>query len=233
MTRLQVSEEYRAARDELREAEAALIEQGERVAALRRALPLDTVMEDHVFIEGPPDVTAGDAPTREVRLSELFTAPDRALVIYHFMFGKAQEEACPMCTMWIDGLNGVAGHLARTVDVAVAAAADPGVLREHARARGWTGLRLLSCGENTFKADLGSEDGEGVQKAAASTFTLADDGSVRHFTTAFAYSDPPIEFRGLDLLSPPWQVLDLTPAGRGEWYPSLGYAPAGRPGGPS
>jgi predicted dithiol-disulfide oxidoreductase (DUF899 family) len=30
---------------------------------------------------------------------------------------------------------------------------------------------------------------------------------------------------GLDLLSPVYNVLDLTPQSRGDWYASLGYAP--------
>ena len=30
-------------------------------------------------------------------------------------------------------------------------------------------------------------------------------------------------FRGIDLLSPLWLLLDLTPEGRGEWYPGLKY----------
>jgi predicted dithiol-disulfide oxidoreductase (DUF899 family) len=29
--------------------------------------------------------------------------------------------------------------------------------------------------------------------------------------------------RGIDLLSPVWHVLDLTPRGRGEWYAALDY----------
>jgi predicted dithiol-disulfide oxidoreductase (DUF899 family) len=29
--------------------------------------------------------------------------------------------------------------------------------------------------------------------------------------------------RGIDLLSPVWHLLDLTPGGRGDWYPSPGY----------
>ena len=29
--------------------------------------------------------------------------------------------------------------------------------------------------------------------------------------------------RGIDLLSPVWHLLDLTPAGRDDWYPSLDY----------
>ena len=30
--------------------------------------------------------------------------------------------------------------------------------------------------------------------------------------------DPDIPERGIDLLSPVWNVLDLTPEGRGDWY---------------
>jgi predicted dithiol-disulfide oxidoreductase (DUF899 family) len=29
--------------------------------------------------------------------------------------------------------------------------------------------------------------------------------------------------RGIDLLSPVWPMLDLTPRGRGEWYAELDY----------
>lgn len=59
---------------------------------------------------------------RAVRLSELFTAPDRPLVIYHLMYGKKQTKPCPMCTMWVDGWNGVAHHIAQNVDLAIVAA---------------------------------------------------------------------------------------------------------------
>ena len=80
------------------------------------------------------------------------------------MFGKKQTKACPMCTAWIDGYNGVAHHLAQNVDFAIVAAADPSTLREYARTRGWDKLRLLSAGESTFKYDLGSEDREGPSR---------------------------------------------------------------------
>ncbi len=32
-----------------------------------------------------------------------------------------------------------------------------------------------------------------------------------------------IDERGIDLLAPVWHLLDLTPRGRGDWYPSLDY----------
>jgi predicted dithiol-disulfide oxidoreductase (DUF899 family) len=37
-----------------------------------------------------------------------------------------------------------------------------------------------------------------------------------------------IDQRGIDLLCPVWNVLDLTPAGRGNWYAALDYGPPGR-----
>lgn len=55
-----------------------------------------------------------------------------------------------MCTAWIDAVNGVAHHLAQTVDLAIIAAADVPALRAQARDRGWDKLRLLSAGESTF-----------------------------------------------------------------------------------
>src|ERR1700744_3981966 len=99
------SSEYLAKREELRLAAVELMRQRERVAALRRNLPEGAQVQDYEFQEGPGDLDAGDTPTRTVRLSQLFTKPDRPLVIYHFMFGKKQSKACPMCTAWLDGAN--------------------------------------------------------------------------------------------------------------------------------
>ena len=108
-TRLKESGQYRRQREELRVAELDLIDHVERVAALRRKLPTDTVVDDYELV----DVASGD----RVRISELFSAPDRALVLYHFMYGKAQTKPCPLCTMWIDGYNAAAPHLTQNVDL--------------------------------------------------------------------------------------------------------------------
>src|SRR5207249_8703294 len=219
------SAEYLAKREELRLAEIELMRQCERVADLRRHLPEGAIVQDYVCEEGPVDLNAGDAPVRTVRLSELFTDSDRSLVIYHFMYGKKQTSPCPMCTLFIDGLNGVAHHLAQNVDVAIVAAADPAALRAHARTRGWNNLRLLSTGSNTFKYDLGSEDREGNQDSTVSVFTRGADGTLRHFYSAHPGMSEEIKERGLDLLCPVYNVLDLTPEGRGDWYASFDYAP--------
>ena len=195
----------------------------EEVAALRRTLPPGTPVQDYELVEGPPRLADGDGPLRTVRLSELFTAPDRTLVVYHLMFGKLQTVPCPMCTMWIDGLNGVARHLAQNVDFVVVAAADPSELRAHARARGWHHVRLLSSGTSTFHSDLGAEDDEGWQDSTVSVFTLEPDGTPRHFYTSHPHFDEEVRERGIDLFAPAWHILDLTPAGRGDWYAGLDY----------
>src|SRR5919109_1334105 len=215
------SAEYLAKREELRLAEIELMRQRERVAELRRHLPPGPALEDYEFIEGPVDLDSGDTPTRTVPLSELFTGAGRPLVIYHLMYGKRQTKPCPMCTAWIDGINGVAHHIAQRVDFAIVAAADPAALRAHARARGWNRLRLLSAGNSTFKYDLGSEDREGNQDSMIAVFTRDNDGTVRHFYTAHPSLSSDIKERGIDLLCPVWHVLDLTPQGRGDWYADL------------
>jgi predicted dithiol-disulfide oxidoreductase (DUF899 family) len=217
------SPEYLAKREELRLAEIELLNTRERVAALRRELPEGATIQDYEFLEGPTSLDDGDAPTKKVRLSELFTAPDRSLVIYHFMYGKKQATACPMCTAWIDGFNGIAHHLAQNVDLAIVAAADLPTLRSHARNRGWDKLRLLSAGDSTFKYDLGSEDAEGGQDSTISVFTRDNDGTLRHFYSGHPWLAKDVKERGIDELNPIWNVMDLTPQGRGKFYTSLDY----------
>jgi len=217
------SSEYLSKREELRLAEIDLLNTRERVAALRRGLPKGATIQDYEFVEGPTSVDDGDAPTKTVRLSELFTAPDRSLVIYHFMYGKKQTTACPMCTAWIDGYNGVAPHITQNVDFAIVAAADPATLRAYGRNRGWDKLRLLSAGESTFKYDLGSEDREGGQDSTISVFTRDSDGTLRHFYSGHPWLAADIKERGIDELIPVWNMLDLTPQGRGTFYASLEY----------
>jgi len=214
-TRLQESDDYRRDREAVRVAELDLIDHIERVAALRRALPDDTVVDDYELI----DVANGGV----VQLSALFTSPDRALIVYHFMYGKAQTEPCPLCTMWIDGYNAVVPHLVQNADFAVVAAAEPAALAAHATARGWNNVRLLSAGASTFKYDLGSEEADGAQTEWISVFTRGPDGTIRHLYSKGAQMADDRRERGIDLLSPVWHLLDLTPNGRDDWIPSLHY----------
>jgi predicted dithiol-disulfide oxidoreductase (DUF899 family) len=220
-TRLAETDTYVQSREQLRLAEIELLHQRERVAEMRRNLPEGAAVDDYVFLEGPKDLDAGDEPVSEVRLSELLSAPDRPLIVFQMMFGKAQESPCPMCTLWIDGFAGVANHIAENIDLVVVTAADVSELRAHARNRGWNGVRLLSAGESSFKFDLGSEDADGNQSSTISVFDRDEDGTIRHtYTVQPQWSETDYQ-RGMDLYNPVWHLLDLTPQGRGDWYASL------------
>jgi len=212
---------FTAAREELRRAELDLADQRERVAAMRRALPEGPVVEDYALLEGPVDLDDESDAGHPVRLSELFTGPGRPLVIYHLMFGKLQKTPCPMCTMWIDGFNGVARHVAQNADLAVVAASELSELRAHGRLRGWRNLLLLSASDSTFKIDLGSEDAEGNQSSLISVFTRSPDGTLRNSYSGSPSLSEDRNERGIDLLCATWNLLDLTPRGRGNWYASL------------
>ncbi|HEX9648854.1 MAG TPA: DUF899 family protein [Alphaproteobacteria bacterium] len=211
------SKAYRARREELRQAEIALKDQVEKVAALRRALPADTpVKEDYAFTE------AGPKGTRTVRLSELFAPGHDALVVYHYMWAPADDAPCPMCTMWTDGYNAVAPHVTRTAPMVVVTKQDAARMLAFAEKRGWRNLRVVSSGSNSFNRDFGMEDAEGHQMPGVSVFLKGKDGRVRHFYTMSAIMGDD-NYRGMDLLSPVWNMLDLLPQGRGEWFPSVAY----------
>src|ERR1044072_488442 len=86
------SPEYLLARERVGLAEIELMRQRERVAELRRKLPKGPAIQDCEFIETPASLDEADEPVTRVRLSYLFTSPDRSLVVYHLMFGKKQTK---------------------------------------------------------------------------------------------------------------------------------------------
>jgi len=216
-------DEFARSREQLRAAELDLMLQRERVAQLRRDLPPGPIVEDYVFEQVAAPGGADDGGL--IRLTELFSAPDRTVVLYHFMIGKAQGDACPMCTMWADGWAGVVGQLAERVDFALVSGGPVSELATLADARGWDDLRLLGAGNSTFKVDIGGEDEQGHQAPFISVYRL--DGRqprLRYSGGAHISAD---HWRGVDLLSPVWHLLDLTPEGRGDWIPSV--SPSAKP----
>jgi predicted dithiol-disulfide oxidoreductase (DUF899 family) len=236
MWSVRASEEYRAARLELSRAERDLRDQVEAVAARRRALPPGPLLPEYRFVAGPAELAAGDDPA-PVTLLELFGEHDQ-LLVYHLMFHPEDEHPCLACSMWVDGLHGVHEHLGRAMAFAVITKAPLGKLRGFARRRGWSGLRLVSAHDAPeFLTDLGIEGSRGGQFPALSVFTRetvsggrnGGGARVRHALTQCAdYGDG--TGRGIDLLSPVWNALDLLPCGRGEWMPDLVYRhPAAAP----
>ncbi len=206
--------EYRAARDRLLEAELALRRQVEAVAAERRKLPLGgEVPEDYVF-EG------ADGP---VRLSELF-GDQPTLILYNYMFGPAMERPCPMCTSLLGAIDGNARLAGQRVAMAVVARSPIARVLGFASERGWHHLRLVSSAGNTFNRDYHGEEPDGDQNPILNVF-VRRDGRIHHFyATEALWTDPGdgLDPRHVDLLWPLWNLLDLTPEGRGEdWYPTL------------
>ncbi len=176
-------------------------------------------MADYSFTEGPLDLER-DEPVQPVTLRGLFGDHD-ALVVYHLMFHPDDDQACPMCSLWVDGLHGVSHHIGRRAALAVVGKAPLAKLRDWARHRGWQGLRVVSSHDTPFNGDLHMETVRGGQWPAVSVFAR-DGDAVRHVLTQFA--DYPDGTAGaIDLLSPVWNTFDLLPAGRGEWLPDNDY----------
>jgi predicted dithiol-disulfide oxidoreductase (DUF899 family) len=216
---------YRSARDGLLEAEAALRKRIEEVAALRRALPPGgPVPEDYVFEEGAADL-ADRETVRQTKLSELFAPGRDSLVVYGFMYAPGGEP-CPMCTSFLDSLDGNAPHISQRVNLAVVAKAPIGTIRAWAAARGWTNLRLLSSGDSSYNSDYFAETPDGEQIPSLNVFQRTADG-IRHAYSPellFAPAEEGQNPRHVDLLWPLWNFLDLTPTGREtDWYPSVKY----------
>ncbi|HEY2937658.1 MAG TPA: DUF899 family protein [Gaiellaceae bacterium] len=216
------TDEYRAARNELLQAELELRRQNEAVAAQRRRLPLGgEVPTDYAFHESVRDAA------RSVRLSELFANGQDTLVLYSFMFiGDGLESACPSCTSIIDAVDGETPHMVQRVSLAAVAKVPIERFRDHARTRGWRNIRLLSSADTTYNRDYHGEGPDESQDPIATVF-VRRDGKVHHFYSTellFAPTDPGVHPRHVDFMWPVWNVLDLTPAGRGtDWSPQLEY----------
>jgi predicted dithiol-disulfide oxidoreductase (DUF899 family) len=232
------SEEYRRERTRLLEAETELRRTIEKVAAQRRALPLGGVVPDDYVFEAASD-------GREVRFSELFEPGRDTLVVYSFMFPRysgddrpgpaegltarlpVKETPCASCTSILDSLDGAADHLSRQLNLAVVAKSDPERIRTFAGERGWRHLRLLSSRGNAYNRDYNAETAEGEQMPILNVF-VRDGEQIRHTWATELLSAPRDEGeepRHVDSIWPIWNVLDLTPDGRGTGsnFPSLRY----------
>ena len=208
---------YREARNRLLDAEAILRQQTEDVAAMRRALPLGgAVKTDYVFDE------MTDGRVGQVKLSELFAPKKDSLFVYAFMYGPEMEQACPLCTSMLDGLNGNAVHITQQMNLAVVARSPIERITEFARSRGWTSLRLLSSANNTYQSDYFAQDPEGNQWPMANVFVKRDE-SVYHFWGSELLYKP---FEGGDMRHSPEGIYVYDDNGCEDV--AIGYAPQRR-----
>lgn len=229
------SREYREARNVLLDAETALRRQIETVAQLRRALPPGgEVSEDFVFER----IGAHSRP-EQVKLSELF-GEHSTLLLYSYMFGPERDVPCPGCTHLLDGVDGAARHVPQRAALYVVSRSPIARLAAWAHERGWNHLTMLSTAGNSYssryygntealtpemRAERGYKDGEDWDEPMLNVFRK-EGGAIRHFwgsELVFAPDDPGQDHRALDLIDPLWNLLDTTPEGRGEFFPSVNY----------
>ncbi|TMB29620.1 MAG: DUF899 domain-containing protein [Deltaproteobacteria bacterium] len=220
------SDEYRAERAELLKAEKELRRRVEEVAARRRRLPLGgELAQNYTFEEGPRDLRAPESATK-VRFSQLFEPGKDTLVVYSFMYGPQMEKPCPMCTSMLDALDAEAPHITQRVNLVVAAKSPIRRIREHARSRGWTRLRLVSTAGTTYNRDYHGEAEDGGQIPSLNVFVRRGD-KIHHFYNSellFAETPEGQDPRHVDPIWPLWNLFDFTPEGRGkDWYPKLAY----------
>src|SRR5258708_12786163 len=92
------SAEYRRLRDELLAVEIALKDERERVARLRRQLPMGAqVKQDYVFREAPRDLPDNDpAHFFETRFSSLFQQGKASLAASHLMYAPTTDRPFPL-----------------------------------------------------------------------------------------------------------------------------------------
>jgi predicted dithiol-disulfide oxidoreductase (DUF899 family) len=230
------STEYRAARSALLEEEIALKAHIEAVAARRRALPPGgEVTQDYVFER----IGKTSMPER-VRMSELF-GPHGTLILYSFMYGPEREWPCPGCTHLLDGMDGAARHTGQRAAFYIVAKSPIARLAAWAHTRSWEHLSFLSTAGNSYDADYFGDTsrfsdgmrtqhrvptGENWDETIFDVFRKAD-GRIKHFwgsEMSFVPPPPGQHHRAGDLADPLWGLLDMTPEGRGEFFPKVNYA---------
>lgn len=208
------SAEYRRARTALLAEEVELRRHLERVAAQRRALPEGgSVTKDYAFVgeEGP------------VRFADLF-GPHDTLVLYKYMYGPERKRPCPMCTALMSAWDGEARDVEQRVAFAMVARSPIERLVAFKAERGWRNLRLYSDMSGDYTRDYVSAEDKDVP--GLNVFERRD-GTIRHFwgDEMGQTADPGEDPRGAPDQMPLWNILDLTPGGRGtDWYPKLSYA---------
>ncbi len=213
------SERYREARTALLAEEIELRRQIERVAALRRELPPGGQARDYAFL---------DEVGKSVGLADLFGRHD-TLVTYFWMFGPERETACPMCTAFLGAMDIPVRDLSQRVAFAVIGRSPVARQLAFARERGWRNLKFYASVGDDFARDYRGLAADGSEWPALDVW-VRQGAKVRHFwgSELGGTADPGQDPRGAPDPTPLWNILDLTPGGRGtDWYPKLAYGKEG------
>jgi predicted dithiol-disulfide oxidoreductase (DUF899 family) len=168
----------------------------EKMRAARDAIEPAQV-EDYQLADGSGPVT----------LSQLFGDKSELIVIHNM------GNSCAYCTLWADGYNGVADHLANRAAFVVVSPDAPETQKKFADSRGWT-FRMASHGGGAFAADMGYKSQKGGWLPGVSVFRKEDGKIVRVSDTQLGPYD---DFCNV------WHLFDLLPGGAAGWVPKVTY----------
>lgn len=207
--------EWIAARQEFLKKEKEFTRLRDELSRLRRQLPWERVEKKYVFHGSSGDVT----------LADLFDGRGQ-LVVYHFMLGPGWKEGCPSCSYLADCFDPTSVHMTqRDTTLAVVSRATLPEIEVFKKRMGWKFPWYSSFGGDfnyDFQVSAGKDelaDGGKVyynyektdfpseERPGASVF-LKRGSEVFHTYSTYA--------RGLDILIPTYNFLDLTPKGRDE-----------------
>lgn len=212
------SAEYAKAREALLAEELEVRRHVGRLAKQNRELPEGPEMPANWKFVGP---NGGD-----VGLADMFGKHD-TLVLYHWMFGPERNRACPMCTNLLGPLAANAADLKQQVALAVVSRSKVERMVAFGIERGWRDLPYYQAIGDEFSIAIGGFDPEKKSENPVLMVLRKKNDKVRlHWMgeTNMDMADPGEDPRGAVDLSPLWNVLDLTPAGRDpKWYPKLSY----------
>ena len=206
--------EWLAARKQLLATEKEFTRLRDELSRQRREMPWEKVEKEYVF----------EGANGKETLADLFDGRSQ-LIVYHFMFGPGWKEGCPSCSFLADSFDAARVHLAQrdATFVAISRATLPEI-EAFKKRMGWQFKWVSSFGSD-FNYDYQVSVGNGEkanssvyynyslttfpseERPGASVFSKRGD-EVFHTYSAYA--------RGLDILLPTYNWLDLTPKGRDE-----------------
>jgi len=207
---------YAKAREALLAEEIEFRRHQTRLAEQRQALPEGPVVKDYRF---------KDEQGFDATLADLFGDHD-TLVTYFWMYGPERERPCPMCTNFLGSANGNAADIKQRVAFKILGRSPVGRQYAFADERGWRDLSFVQSVGDDYANDLGLLNDDGTENPALVVYHK-DGEKVRLFYRAempMQAADPGQDPRTAPDIGAVWNILDLTPEGRGtDWYPKLSY----------
>ena len=207
-------EEWLAARKKFLAREKEFTHQRDELSWLRRELPWEKVEKKYVF----------DGVNGKETLADLCEGRSQ-LLIYHFMFGPGWKEGCPSCSFLADAFDSFIIHMAqRDTTFAVVSRATLAEIEAFKKRMGWK-FKWLSSNGSDFNYDYGvsfSKDEAASGKPFYNYGTVVFSGEEGPGASAFIQKDGKIFHtystyaRGLDILLPMYNWIDLTAMGRHE-----------------